>query len=181
MTQRLQQQGNSAEPKLRDRVIQVNIGTEFSHNNDIYTIDPGDLTHYERLMQAVLSVDRSPIITHLWTLGADRSFEETQTLGFYSLLYLAQAIGQQNTTDAIHIGIATSNTQDVIGTEAIHPETATLLGACRVIPQEYANITCCTIDLVIPDVGITDGGRSIDYIISEILAQSVSPIDSIVA
>ena len=42
MTQRLQQQGNSAEPTLRDRVIQVNIGTEFSHNNDIYTIDPGD-------------------------------------------------------------------------------------------------------------------------------------------
>jgi acyl transferase domain-containing protein/acyl carrier protein len=171
MIQRLQQQGN--------QVIQVNIGTEFSHNNDIYTIDPGDRTHYERLMQAVLSVDRSPIITHLWTLGTEQSFEESQTLGFYSLLYLAQAIGQSPTNCAhpIHIGVVSSNIQDVTGTEAIHPEKATILGACQVIPQEYTHLTCSNIDLAIP---APDNG-TIDRIIAEILAQAANSSAPIVA
>ena len=179
MAQRLQQQGNSAEPTLRERVIQVNIGTEFSHNNDVYTIDPGDRTHYERLMQAVLSVDKSPIITHLWTLGADLSFEESQTLGFYSLLYLAQAIGQSPIDRAhpIHIGVVSSNIQDVTGTEVIHPEKATILGACQVIPQEYTHLTCSNIDLAIPAV---DNG-TIDRVIAEILAQAADSSAPIVA
>jgi acyl transferase domain-containing protein len=167
MTQRLQQQG--------ERVIKVKIGTQFSHNNDTYTIDPSDLSHYETLMRSVLDVDRSPIITHLWTLGADLSFDESQTYGFYSLLYLAQAIGQQNSNDSIHIGVVTSNSQDVTGTETIQPETATILGACRVIPQEYLNISCCAIDLEITNE------QSIELTIAELLTQANTPSDSIVA
>jgi acyl transferase domain-containing protein len=175
MTQRLQQRG--------DRVIEVKIGTQFSHDRDLYTIDPSDLSHYETLMRSILAIDRwhsisereSPIITHLWTLGADLSFDESQTCGFYSLLYLAQAIGQQNSNDPIHIGVVTSNSQDVTGTETIQPETATILGACRVIPQEYPNISCCAIDLEITNE------QSIDRAIAEILTQANTPSDSIVA
>jgi acyl transferase domain-containing protein len=190
MIQRLQQRG--------ERVIEVKIGTQYSHNNDTYTIDPGDLSHYETLMRSILEVDRwhslsaqadaslreasptrtereSPIITHLWTLGADLSFDESQTYGFYSLLYLAQAIGQQNSSDPLHIGVVTSNSQYVMGTETIQPEKATMLGACRVIPQEYPNISCCNIDLE------ATNEQSIDRTISEILAQATTPSDPIVA
>ncbi|AFY93670.1 type I polyketide synthase [Chamaesiphon minutus] len=196
MAQRLQQQG--------DRVIEVEIGTQFSHNNDIYTIDPSDLSHYETLMQSVLSVDRAPIITHLWTLGADLCFEESQTLGFYSLLYLAQAIGHQNSNDPIHIGVVTSNSQDVTGTETIQPETATILGACRVIPQEYPHISCCAIDMAQRLEVVAGGAKSaclekvlhlgkpqertfryadwdIDRTIAEILTQAKTSSDPIVA
>ncbi|WP_310416818.1 SDR family NAD(P)-dependent oxidoreductase, partial [Chamaesiphon sp. OTE_8_metabat_110] len=181
MTQRLQQRG--------ERVIEVKIGTQFSHNNDIYTIDPGDLSHYETLMRSILEIDRSPIITHLWTLGAV-SFDESQTYGFYSLLYLAQAIGQQNSNEPIHIGVVTGNSQDVTGTETIQPEKATILGACRVIPQEYPNISCCTIDLEITAQRlevVASGAKSacadwdIDRTIADILAQATTPSDSIVA
>ncbi|WP_310424068.1 polyketide synthase [Chamaesiphon sp. VAR_48_metabat_135_sub] len=171
MTQRLQQQG--------ERVIEVKIGTQYSHDRDIYTIDPSDLSHYETLMRSILEVDRSPIITHLWTLGADLSFEESQTLGFYSLLYLAQAIGQSPIDRAhpIHIGVVSSNIQDVTGIEVIHPEKATILGACQVIPQEYTHLTCSNIDLAIP---ATDNG-TIDRIIAEILAQAANSSAPIVA
>ncbi|PSB54773.1 beta-ketoacyl synthase [Chamaesiphon polymorphus CCALA 037] len=182
MIQRLQERG--------DRVIEVEIDTQYNHHNDVYTIDPSDRTHYETLMRSVLEVDRSPIITHLWTIGADLSFDESQTFGFYSLLYLAQAIGQQNSNDPIHIGVVTSNSQDVTGTETIQPEKATMLGACRVIPQEYPNISCCTIDLEITAQRlevVASGAKSafadwdIDRTIAEILTQATTQSDPIVA
>jgi acyl transferase domain-containing protein len=174
MTQRLQQQG---------RVIEVKIGTQYSHDRDIYTIDPGDRSHYETLMRSILTIDRSPIITHLWTLGADLSFDESQTYGFYSLLYLAQAIGQQNSNAPIHIGVVTSNIQDVTGTETIQPGKATILGACQVIPQEYPNISCCTIDLEITnEQSILQGrGYANERTIAEILNQATTTSDPIVA
>jgi acyl transferase domain-containing protein/acyl carrier protein len=181
MAQRLQERG--------ERVIGVKIGTEYSQNNDTYTIDPSDRSHYETLMRSILEVDRSPIIAHLWTLGADLSFEKSQTLGFYSLLYLAQAIGQSPIERAhpIHIGVVSSNIQDVTGTEVIHPEKATILGACQVIPQEYPNISCCTIDLEQRLEVVAGGAKSacedwdIDRIIAEILAQANDSSAPIVA
>ncbi|ELS32150.1 MULTISPECIES: type I polyketide synthase [Pseudanabaena] len=142
MTQSLQQRGY--------RVIQVHIGTEFSRSdNDIYQINPSDRHHYEMLIREVLTLGQSPIIAHLWTLGDRLDGEESQRLGFFSLLYLAQAIGQQNVTEAICLGVVSNHTQDVSGTEVIFPEKATILGACKVIPQEYPQIACGAIDVAI--------------------------------
>ena len=172
MTERLQQQGH--------RVIQVSAGEVFSQNHDIYTINPGDRKHYDALIQQVLFFAQAPIIAHLWTVDADLSFEESQTVGFYSLLYLAQALGQQIVSHSIHIGVVSSNIQEVTGTEEIRPEKATV-GACKVIPQEYANLSCCAIDIVISELGIASNEQLIEQIIAEILAQSSQPSEPTVA
>jgi acyl transferase domain-containing protein len=167
LAQRLQERG--------DRVIQVRAGTKFSQEGDIYTIDPDRRSHYDTLIRALLALDRVPLVAHLWTLDRDLTSDEIQQRGFYSLLYLAQAIGQ-TTTAPIHIGAITSNSQDVTGTETIEPEKATMLGACRVIPQEYAQISCCVIDLEIP---LTPA--ALDRAIAEICTPGLQPSDPLVA
>ncbi|WP_103667734.1 type I polyketide synthase [Pseudanabaena sp. BC1403] len=174
MTQRLKQQGH--------RVIQVLVGTEFRQNDrDLYTINPSDRNHYENLIREIFSFEQSPIIAHLWTLTANLEFTESQTLGFYSLLYLAQAIGQQNQEHSLHIGVVSSNIQDVIGTEVILPEKATILGACQVMPQEYANLTCNMIDVVVPASEVIEQQPLVEQIITEILSQAGEVSDPIVA
>jgi NAD(P)-dependent dehydrogenase (short-subunit alcohol dehydrogenase family)/acyl carrier protein len=171
IVQRLEQQGHT--------VIQVKIGGEFSQVSDnVYTINPGVREHYDALIKAILTLEQIPIIAHLWTVTPHLSFEESQDLGFYSLLYLAQAIGNQNVSDSLHIGVVASNIQDVTGAEVICPEKATVLGSCKVIPQEYPNLTCRSIDVVIPESGIFPEDPLIDQLIAEIAAESS---DSVVA
>ncbi|HEY4590873.1 MAG TPA: KR domain-containing protein, partial [Thermoanaerobaculia bacterium] len=41
----------------------------------------------------------------------------------------------------------------VTGEEALHPLKAALLGPCRVIPREYPNIACRSLDVVLPPRG----------------------------
>jgi acyl transferase domain-containing protein/acyl carrier protein len=174
IVQRLQQQGH--------RVIQVNTGEVFSQSHhDVYTINPGDRDHYDALIQEILAFDETPVIAHLWTAASDLSLAATQTLGFYSLLYLAQALGQQNRSYPIHLGIVSSQLQTVTGDETIRPEKATILGPCKVIPQEYATITCGAIDVIPAESGIAPNAALIDPIITEILAQSSNITASVVA
>ena len=77
--------------------------------------------------------------------------KSAQDFGFFSLLYLAQALGKANVTDSIQLTVITNNMQEVTGDEVLCPEKATVVGACKVIPQEYLNIICHSIDLVIPE------------------------------
>ncbi|MFQ4144476.1 type I polyketide synthase [Chlorogloeopsis sp. ULAP02] len=166
MVERLEQLGYTA--------IQVKIGAEFSKNSDrVYTINPQQQKHYEQLLREILVLEPISFIAHLWSITPHLSFAASQDLGFYSLLYLAQAIGNQNLTGAIHMGVVSSNIQDVTGTETICPQKATLLGTCKVIPQEYANITCCSIDVVLESFS---KNQISDRIIQEIAAQSTDTV-----
>lgn len=171
--QELQQQGH--------RVIQVEIGETYQKNKDIFTLNPSDRTHYESLVQDILSIDRSPIFAHLWTLRTDLSLEEGQTLGFYSLLYLAQAIAQSNNSDSIHIGVVSRDLQDVTGVEKIQPEKATILGACRVIPQEFANVTCSSFDIDSLSTDKRANEPLIHHLIADLTTQTETSANSIIA
>ena len=59
----------------------------------------------------------------------------TQALdrGFYSLLFLAKALGKHNIGSKIELSILSNNVQDVVGIEALCPEKAAVLGPCLVI------------------------------------------------
>jgi acyl transferase domain-containing protein/acyl carrier protein len=91
-------------------------------------------------------------IVHLWSAGGEpESFERTQELGFYSLLFLAQALGRQGVKEPLRIDVVTRGVQSVAGNETLLPERATVLGPCKVIPQEMARITCRSIDLAVEE------------------------------
>ncbi|MEK8018124.1 MAG: SDR family NAD(P)-dependent oxidoreductase, partial [Candidatus Parabeggiatoa sp.] len=78
---------------------------------------------------------------------AVEGIDESQVFGFYSLLFLTQALGKQNVTDDIQIAVVSNNMQAVTDEEVLYPEKATVLGPVKMIGQEYPNLNCCSIDL----------------------------------
>ncbi|MEK8017790.1 MAG: SDR family NAD(P)-dependent oxidoreductase, partial [Candidatus Parabeggiatoa sp.] len=168
-------------------VISVKVGATFSVvNNNTYTLNPQRDTDYQALLKALHTVNQIPTtIIHLWntTSPDDQSdseqLEQYQNLGFYSLLFLAQALGKQNITDTINIEVVSNNVQKVTGHEVLCPEKATLLGPCRVIPQEYPNIRCRSIDIVLPESNTSAEQRLIDQLLSEF--KKAEQTDSVIA
>jgi acyl transferase domain-containing protein/acyl carrier protein len=142
-------------------VITVSAGARFSRlDADDYEICPRNKKDYEALIRELITDDKLPrVIIHQWGVttpedleSADETADETliqsQYRGFYSLLYLAQALAGQAPAEAITIQVVTNNIHEVIGQEAVCAEKSTVLGLCKVIPQEYPNITCRSIDIL---------------------------------
>ncbi len=170
-------------------VVTVGPGEQFTRLDDhTYTINPQQKDDYNALLQALQEQDWKPQeITHFWSITPDDSlphqeldgqihlkrqfFEDCQSLGLYSLVFLAQALGQQNITEPIKLMVVTSNVHDVTGSEILCPEKATILSPCKVIPQEYPNISCCCFDIVLADSRHKPSQKHIDYLLAEFTAQ----------
>ncbi len=159
-------------------VTTVMAGSQFNRVNDhVFTINPERKGDYESLFQSLKEREKIPErIVHFWNIAqkngsqfATASFDNQQNRGFYSMIYISQALGKQNITVPIKIEVLSTDLQEVTGTESINPDKATLPGACKVIPQEYPNITCRSIDF--------DGSSSElaleDKIITEFLSDSM--------
>ncbi|WP_460930945.1 SDR family NAD(P)-dependent oxidoreductase, partial [Oleiagrimonas citrea] len=91
-------------------------------------------------------------IVHLWATERCKDdlnglLQEQLDRGFYSLFYLAQAVGERLSDTPIELCIVASDLEPVLGTETIHPAKATLRGPCKVIRQEFTTIACRSIDL----------------------------------
>ena len=93
---------------------------------------------------------------------------ERQENGFYSLLYLAQAIGEVAPTAEVRINVVTDGVHEVSGCEPLVPEKATVLGPCRVIPQEFPKAWCRNIDL--PIDAADPSGSDIEQLAAELFA-----------
>jgi len=88
-------------------------------------------------------------IVHLGSLtpvGAEPSLD-LQEEGFYSLLALAQTLGEQGLQAPLRMTVVSNGLFDVTGDETVLPAKSTLLGVCRVIPQEVAHVSCGVVDL----------------------------------
>ena len=131
--------------------VLVRPGTEYGkREDDSFVIRIGEQGDYSRLLKELRKSGRIPgRMVHLWT--ADRewggSLEEKLDRSFYSLFYLAQAIGDQLTLDDIELCVISSDMQEVTGEEALSPEKATVRGPCKVIRQEYARVATRSLDI----------------------------------
>jgi NAD(P)-dependent dehydrogenase (short-subunit alcohol dehydrogenase family) len=65
-------------------------------------------------------------------------------------MHVAQSLIRKNVTAPVQIAVLSTGLHSVTGTEVVSPAKATLLGACKSIPQEYQNLRCRSIDLVLP-------------------------------
>lgn len=152
----------------------------------VYTIDPQQRDDYKNLFQELHILNLNPTkILHLWSVTPNRDTEsslklanKSQDLGFYSLLFLAQAIGEQNLADLLEIGIASNNMQELTGEELLCPEKALVLGPCKVIPMEYPNINCRSIDVVLPPTESWQEEKLVDQLLAELTTQ---PPDQVIA
>ena len=173
--------------QLGQDVVSVMAGEHFAKlTENLYTIDPRQRDDYDALLMDLQAHERSPHkIGHCWSIsrndGPARSFEQEQDLGYYSLLYFAQALGKQlieqmsadpTIVKNIELKVVTTNAQEVTGEELLYPEKATVLGPCKVIPQEYTNVTCSSIDVSIPEAGTSQEERLIEQLTGEFAGQS---------
>ncbi len=141
------------------QVLTVVPGDGFARLSDgSYTIDPQRPDDYAALLDG-LGQHHAALATvvHLWSLapprdGAPRSIElrAALALSFTSLLYLVQAYGQREPDPPLRLVLVSNATQSVGGKSVLQAEKAPALGLCRVIPQEYTQIICCSIDLELP-------------------------------
>ncbi|MBI4524204.1 MAG: KR domain-containing protein [Deltaproteobacteria bacterium] len=162
------------------RVITVRAGKEFTRiSRRDYIISPRKREDYNGLLADLRLANKTPsAILHLWNVGLeDRSSSETALAeahldsGFYSLLFLGQAWGNQNPWESLSLFVLTSGVQEITGEESLYPEKAAVLGPCKVIPQEYPNISCRSIDIAPPAPETAEEQRLIEDLITELTAE----------
>ena len=126
-------------------------------------------------------------VAHLWSLtdgeppaSGGEFFSEVQSRGFYSLLFLAQALikeglaqppSKSDPARPLQLQVISNNVHRVTGEERLWPEKATVLGPCKSIPQEYPGISCLSIDLTLPEAGMWQEARLLDNLILELTAK----------
>ncbi len=144
------------------QLICVQPGDTFARiNTDTFTLAPeAGGSGYQELIDTLVAEDLLPErILHTWLLTWDRSFRPGSTFfhrnqehGFYSLFYLARALSKANATEQPLHMIVAANGAHRLGTESVlHPDKATALGPCAVIPREYPKISCSFVDLVLDE------------------------------
>ena len=179
---RLQQRG--------DETLIVNPGQTFKFDETkasyCYTLNPQSQEDYQHLFQHLHQSQLMPTkVIHCWQITETsstplnwQSTEQAQYLGFYSLLFMAQALQTESISDPLTISVLSNGIHEVIGTEKTALEKVTVLGPVKTIPQECPEIYCRSIDLLESEVC----KENKDSLISSLITEFDSPIlDSIVA
>ncbi len=179
LTERLQAAGQT--------VLHVKNGTQFSQDSDTsYTIQAALRRDYDTLLRHLRDVGQLPShIVHLWSVSETEairpldSLAQTLDIGLFSLVSLVQALGEFD-IDHCMISIVSTGVYNVTGGETICPEKGTLVGPCRVIPLEYANLATRAIDVQLPP---TNGRWQWDALFDNLLGELTQPYagDQVVA
>jgi phthiocerol/phenolphthiocerol synthesis type-I polyketide synthase E len=138
-----------------------------------YALDPGRPEGYRELLARLRDAPPDCIV-HLLSLGAPAggtgapvgvfaggaAAPAVQERGFYSLLALAQALGAlplSGPERRLHLAVVTDGLFEVAGGEPLQPEKATLLGPCRVLPQELPGVSCSVVEVTLGSVASGPG------------------------
>jgi acyl transferase domain-containing protein/thioesterase domain-containing protein/acyl carrier protein len=173
--------GSQVATQLRNvghTVIEVRTGDAFARDGDIgYILAPErGREGFDLLIKDLIGRGIAPNrIVNLWLLTQGENyrpggsfFHQNQEQGFYSLVFLAQAIAEENLPTPLHITTLTSGAAQVRKEPLAYPEKSTILGPIRIIPREFPGITCAALDVdidhYIPQTNQTGGfwGRKRD-------------------
>ncbi len=144
-----------------------------------YSLNPKQPDDYNQLIKTLVITNQIPQkIIHLWTItGVQNTFwEDLQHLGFYSLLFLMQALGHQNIDTEIQLIVVSNNLQEVTGEEPLSPAKATLLGPIKVIGSEYPNLQCRSIDVIWPALDPAKGQLGLTQLMTELMSDTQDQI-----
>ena len=147
----------------------------------LYEIGAGCAEDYDRLFEALAADGGLPSrIVHCFAVGGDaldvtpqnrQAFREHLVeRSFYSLLALAQALGRQLLPGRVELAVVASGLFRALGDEPLTPEKATVLGPCKVVPQENPRVACRAIDVRWPPPARTERERTdlLDRLLAEI-------------
>ncbi|MEM7130012.1 MAG: amino acid adenylation domain-containing protein [Chloroflexota bacterium] len=174
-------------------VITVQSGTEFAQiDSQRYLINPSDVNDYCLLLQALAQENKRPEkIIHLWEITPDSSgglnndrISTSQQTGFYSLLFLAQALAQENFVHPLELIVVANGLHAVTGEEMLQPAKATALGICKVIGQEYPNVRGRHVDILLPQSSDQPSGQPNDQpsarVINQLLTEVMTPSEELI-
>ncbi|MDP5305998.1 type I polyketide synthase [Paracoccus spongiarum] len=143
------------------RVVELRAGDAYARiGEDSFTISPErGREDYDRLVHDLVAAGLAPQrIAHFWLVTAGESFRpgssffhRNQEQGFYSLMFLAQAMAEENLPRPVHLLAVTSGAVQVRDEALPYPEKATIAGPLRVMPRELPGVTCAALDLVLPE------------------------------
>jgi acyl transferase domain-containing protein/acyl carrier protein len=158
-------------------VIRVRQGKAFARTgNEEYTIDPASAGDYQTLLETIAAKQTQLTrIVHLWGCDAEASLQQDMEKGYYSLLYLAQALtshppSKQTIINAVHSGV-----HAVFGDENLSPSKAPAVALCKVISQELPGVSSYCIDIE-PDA--TRKQQTLQCIVQECLSSDRQAIVS---
>jgi acyl transferase domain-containing protein/thioesterase domain-containing protein/acyl carrier protein len=116
-----------------------------------FRIDPANAGHYRKLF-ATLPGSGPGNFVHFWSLTDYAVTPEDASIhsAFHSLFCLAQAAGEESTSEQKNIWVVSNGLADVMQNDLPKPDKAILLGPCRTIPFEYPNLHCGLIDIGMP-------------------------------
>lgn len=144
---------------LGHRVVTVAPGDAFGRRDDHYTLSPErGRDGYDALLRDLVARGLAPQrIAHFWLVTDRETFRPGSSFlhrnleqGFYSLLFLAQAMAEENLPRPVHLACFTSGAVRVKDEALPHPEKAMVAGPLRVIPRELPGVTCMQVDLALP-------------------------------
>ncbi|MDC0736818.1 beta-ketoacyl synthase N-terminal-like domain-containing protein [Cognatishimia sp. SS12] len=158
--------GTALTGKLRaagQTVITVAAGDAYDRvSEDHYLLAPErGREGYDQLLADLIALGRAPDrIVHLWLLTASAShrpgssfFHRNLEQGFYSLMFLGQAMVSENLARPIQLTAVTNGAAQLRQEGLPQPEKATIRGPLGVMPREVPGLSCKSIDVDELDVG----------------------------
>ncbi len=152
--------GDALDGRLREageEVFSVRAGTGYGEAKDgTFTVAPGSRADYVDLLRGLEGRRTKPLnVVHLWSVTGEAKndlgeLDEVQGAGFDSLLCLVQAVGEALPDEEVHLGVVSNDLHAVLDGDRLSPAKATLLGPARIAPAEYPNLSCSSIDVVLP-------------------------------
>ncbi|WP_370227186.1 SDR family NAD(P)-dependent oxidoreductase [Cognatishimia sp.] len=153
MSDRLRAAGHS--------VTEVSTGDAFGRlAKDRYVLAPErGREGYDQLMADLIANGRAPDrVLHLWLL-TDREtfrpgssfFHRNLEMGFHALLYLSQAMVEENLPRPVHVMSVTNGTAKVGPEPLSYPEKSVIQGPLGVLPREVPGVSTMSIDVELAD------------------------------
>jgi acyl transferase domain-containing protein len=161
-------------------VTQVHAGEQWEQTGSHkFVIDPAQPSSYDRLWRQLLATGLPERIIHLWNMSKPDLNGRTEQMvsSFYSLTYMAQAIGSLQVRNPFQMDLFVFSTglHGIDASDQIEPDKGVLLGPCRVLPKEYAQIRCHSIDVPLMSVHRPDAAQ-IQQWLAEMHANPADPI-----
>ncbi len=166
--------------RQEQEVVEVTVGRQFEKKHrGAYVVNPLKRKDYDLLFKELSFLGHTVnVIVHFWGLGSldwlNSSYEELKTewFRFNSLLALAQALEGSGLDQALRLYVVSDKMQQVESTDSVDPEKSTILGPCRSIPHELPNVTCHSIDIIIPETGSAAEAQLLDQLVAEFSSPS---------
>lgn len=162
------------------QVIEVVAGNSFVKlAKDSYQLDPAAATDYQQLLADCSPEIEAPLaILHLWSLNIPAPeqdmlarFNYARVVSCASLVFLGQALNHKLPNLTTYLTVVSNQMQEVNRGELVYPEKALLLGPVKVMPKEFAQVSCRSIDIILPSLPSKDG----EYLLAQLIEEGCYP------